>query len=204
MNPSDETAIAAASRSSAESAMAVKDTIKDPVVVVANAVASLTITTAIPHMVRRIAELEAENATLRQQVQQPMHGYPMQQHMPKQVPQQYPMQGQQPTNHKTPMEFDHAINYVNKIKMRFQNDTQVYKDFLDVLHTYQKGQRGIEVVYKQVAQLFRDQQDLLEEFAQFLPEATPHHMTAKQAQEERGKPEAAGVPMETEEEDGSG
>ena len=113
-------------------------------------------------------------------------------------------EGQQPTNHKTPMEFDHAINYVNKIKKRFQNDTQVYKDFLDILHTYQKEQRDIEVVYKQVAQLFRDQQDLLEEFAQFLPEATHHHMTAKQAQEERGKPEAAGVPMETEDDAGSG
>ena len=45
MNPY-ETAIAAASRSSAESAMAVKDTIKDPVVVVAMAVASLTLTSA--------------------------------------------------------------------------------------------------------------------------------------------------------------
>ena len=87
------------------------------------------------------------------QVQPQMHGYPMQQHMPKQVPQQYPMQGQQATNHKTPMEFDHAINYVNKIKKRFQNDTQVYKDFLDILHTYQKEQRDIEVVYKQVRQL---------------------------------------------------
>ena len=36
-----------------------------------------------------------------------------------------------------------------------------------------------------MAQLFRDQQDLLEEFSQFLPEATHHHMNAKQAQEEQ-------------------
>ena len=46
MNRSDETAIAAASRNSAESAMAVKDTIKDQVVVVENAVASLAVTSA--------------------------------------------------------------------------------------------------------------------------------------------------------------
>jgi len=47
MNPLDETAIAAASHSSAESAMAVNDTIKDPVVVVENAVASLSVTDAV-------------------------------------------------------------------------------------------------------------------------------------------------------------
>ncbi len=78
------------------------------------------------------------------------------------------------------MEFDQAINYVNKIKTRFEHNPQVYKDFLEILHSYQEEQKDIEVVYKQVSRLFREQQDLLEEFSQFLPGANDHHMAAKQ------------------------
>lgn len=101
------------------------------------------------------------------------------------LPVQYQqMAGPQGAGHKTPMEFDHAINYVNKIKKRFQNDTVVYKEFLDILHAYQEKKLDIEVVYKQVALLFRDHQDLLEEFSQFLPDATHHHMAAKQTQQD--------------------
>merc|ERR1711892_1102861 len=43
-----------------------------------------------------------------------------------------------------PVEFNHAINYVNKIKNRFQGQPDVYKQFLEILHTYQKDQRAIK------------------------------------------------------------
>ncbi|OCT87071.1 hypothetical protein XELAEV_18020764mg [Xenopus laevis] len=36
-----------------------------------------------------------------------------------------------------PVEFNHAINYVNKIKNRFQGQPDIYKSFLEILHTYQ-------------------------------------------------------------------
>ncbi|XP_065831887.1 paired amphipathic helix protein Sin3a-like isoform X2 [Oscarella lobularis] len=39
------------------------------------------------------------------------------------------------------IEFNHAINYVNKIKNRFQARPETYKAFLEILHTYQKEQR---------------------------------------------------------------
>jgi paired amphipathic helix protein Sin3a len=42
-----------------------------------------------------------------------------------------------------PVEFNHAINYVNKIKNRFQSEPDTYKAFLEILHTYQKEQRNI-------------------------------------------------------------
>ena len=84
-----------------------------------------------------------------------------------------------------PVEFNHAINYVNKIKNRFQGQPDVYKQFLEILHTYQKDQKAIKEgqrptgpylteaeVYGQVAKLFQNQEDLLAEFGQFLPEAT--------------------------------
>ena len=71
---------------------------------------------------------------------------------------------------KQPVEFNHAINYVNRIKTRFQDQPDTYKSFLEILHTYQKEQKGIREVYAQVAKLFHDHTDLLEEFSQFLPD----------------------------------
>jgi paired amphipathic helix protein Sin3a len=44
------------------------------------------------------------------------------------------------------IEFNHAINYVNKIKQRFSGDPQTYKVFLEILQTYQKEQRPIQDV----------------------------------------------------------
>ncbi|KAJ1527236.1 hypothetical protein ONE63_008762 [Megalurothrips usitatus] len=43
-----------------------------------------------------------------------------------------------------PVEFNHAINYVNKIKNRFQGQPDKYKRFLEILHTYQKEQRNLK------------------------------------------------------------
>uniref|UniRef100_A0AAX7VMK4 Paired amphipathic helix protein Sin3a n=1 Tax=Astatotilapia calliptera TaxID=8154 RepID=A0AAX7VMK4_ASTCA len=89
-----------------------------------------------------------------------------------------------PIQNNQPVEFNHAINYVNKIKNRFQGQPDIYKAFLEILHTYQKEQRNAkeaggnytpalteQEVYTQVARLFKNQEDLLSEFGQFLPDA---------------------------------
>mmetsp|Transcript_6575 Transcript_6575/g.13303 ORF Transcript_6575/g.13303 Transcript_6575/m.13303 type:complete len:1590 (+) Transcript_6575:983-5752(+) len=70
-----------------------------------------------------------------------------------------------------PVEFDHAINYVTKIKKRFSEETDTYKSFLDILHSYQNEQRSIKEVLEQVSNLFKDHPDLLKEFTYFLPDA---------------------------------
>ena len=57
------------------------------------------------------------------------------------------------------------------IKRRFANDQSTYHSFLEILHTYQKEQRGIKEVLEQVAHLFQDHPDLLKEFTFFLPDA---------------------------------
>ena len=44
------------------------------------------------------------------------------------------------------VEFGHAINYVNKIKSRFHNQPDIYKSFLEILHTYQKQQKNLKDV----------------------------------------------------------
>ncbi|KAI8137486.1 hypothetical protein BJV82DRAFT_583646 [Fennellomyces sp. T-0311] len=76
------------------------------------------------------------------------------------------------SNRKAPVEFNHAINYVNKIKNRFATDPETYKQFLEILQTYQKEQKPIQEVYAQVQTLFNGAHDLLDEFKQFLPEAS--------------------------------
>lgn len=70
-----------------------------------------------------------------------------------------------------PLEFDHAINYVTTIKRRFAAEPETYKKFLEILHTYQKEQRGIKEVLDEVSDLFEDHPDLLKEFTFFLPDA---------------------------------
>ncbi|KAJ3220080.1 Transcriptional regulatory protein sin3 [Dinochytrium kinnereticum] len=73
---------------------------------------------------------------------------------------------------KAPVEFNHAINYVNKIKNRFAAEPETYKQFLEILQTYQKEQRPIQEVYSQVQVLFKNAPDLLDEFKQFLPDTS--------------------------------
>lgn len=69
-----------------------------------------------------------------------------------------------------PVEFNHAISYVNKIKTRFASQPDIYKRFLEILQTYQREQLRIAEVYTQVTQLFQDAPDLLDDFKQFLPD----------------------------------
>jgi paired amphipathic helix protein Sin3a len=94
--------------------------------------------------------------------------------LPAEVVVVQPQQQQQQQSHqleekKQPVEFDQAINYVNKIKARFQNDEHVYKAFLEILNMYMKGNKSINEVYHEVAVLFQKHPHLLKEFTCFLP-----------------------------------
>ncbi|KAE9590399.1 putative transcription regulator Others family [Lupinus albus] len=76
---------------------------------------------------------------------------------------------------KKTVEFEEAISFVNKIKKRFQNDELVYKSFLDILNMYRKEHKDIGEVYSEVATLFKDHRDLLDEFTRFLPDTSGTH-----------------------------
>ncbi|XP_033821320.1 paired amphipathic helix protein Sin3b [Periophthalmus magnuspinnatus] len=90
-----------------------------------------------------------------------------------------------PAAETSPVEFDSAISYVNKIKNRFLDHPEIYRAFLEILHTYQKEQLEVkesrgnrsssgmteDEVFSKVASLFKGQEDLLAEFGQFLPDA---------------------------------
>ncbi|RDW87684.1 hypothetical protein BP5796_03378 [Coleophoma crateriformis] len=94
----------------------------------------------------------------------------------------------QPMEKRGPVEFNHAISYVNKIKNRFQAQPEIYKQFLEILQTYQRESKPIQDVYAQVTTLFNTAPDLLEDFKQFLPESAA---AAKQAQAQKAAEEAA-------------
>ncbi|KAI4091009.1 MAG: hypothetical protein LQ344_004390 [Seirophora lacunosa] len=86
-----------------------------------------------------------------------------------------------------PVEFNHAIGYVNKIKNRFSQQPDIYKQFLEILQTYQRDLKPIQDVYAQVTQLFSSAPDLLEDFKQFLPESAAQakaQAAARQAAED--------------------
>lgn len=86
-----------------------------------------------------------------------------------------------------PVEFNHAISYVNKIKNRFSAHPDIYKQFLEILQTYQRESKPIQDVYGQVTRLFNGAPDLLEDFKQFLPESAA---AAKAAAMQRQQAEA--------------
>ncbi|KAI9806637.1 MAG: hypothetical protein M1825_006094 [Sarcosagium campestre] len=94
---------------------------------------------------------------------------------------------QPPLEKRGPVEFNHAISYVNKIKNRFATQPEIYKQFLEILQTYQRESKPIQDVYAQVTQLFNAAPDLLEDFKQFLPESAAQakaQAAAKQAAED--------------------
>ncbi|CAF2133669.1 paired amphipathic helix protein Sin3-like 5 [Brassica napus] len=70
---------------------------------------------------------------------------------------------------KKPVDFDEAIDFVNKIKARFGNDVRAYRRFLDILNMYKKEGKSISTVYQEVTLLFQGHEDLLAEFVSFLP-----------------------------------
>lgn len=74
---------------------------------------------------------------------------------------------------------------------RFASHPDIYKQFLEILQTYQRESKPIQDVYSQVTHLFKTAPDLLEDFKQFLPESAAQ---AKQAAE-RARQEAEGNVM---------
>lgn len=47
---------------------------------------------------------------------------------------------------RTQVEFNHAIQFLNKIKVRFSDEPDTYKQFLEILQNYQKESRQIQDV----------------------------------------------------------
>lgn len=61
---------------------------------------------------------------------------------------------------------------------RFAQQPDIYKQFLEILQTYQRESKPIQDVYAQVTRLFETAPDLLEDFKQFLPESAAQSKAA--------------------------
>ena len=70
------------------------------------------------------------------------------------------------------------------VQNRFQDKPEIYKQFLEILQTYQREQKPIQEVYAQVTTLFNTAPDLLEDFKQFLPESASQTRPAGQRPDE--------------------
>lgn len=79
---------------------------------------------------------------------------------------------------------------------RFQDKPEIYKQFLEILQTYQREQKPIQDVYSQVTSLFHTAPDLLEDFKQFLPEsAAQTRSTGQRAEESMAIPVSTPTPQ---------
>ncbi|CAL1694084.1 unnamed protein product [Somion occarium] len=105
--------------------------------------------------------------------------HPIPHHMPGYVDETSPyLPGEQEAavnlngGRNSPMEFNHAIQFLNKIKVRYVDEPDTYKQFLEILQNFQKEQRPLldSQVFPQVQMLFKNAPDLMEEFRAFLPD----------------------------------
>jgi len=61
-----------------------------------------------------------------------------------------------------------AMDYIRRIKARFSNDPDIYKQFLEILASHKSSADNAEVFAK-VEELFKDAPDLVFAFRDFLP-----------------------------------
>ena len=66
-------------------------------------------------------------------------------------------------NDPDPVVFEKAAIYVSSIKQRFSSKPEVYRRFLDILNTYERGKLGVREVWQEIDLLFHDQPDLVKE-----------------------------------------
>ncbi|CAM6119768.1 unnamed protein product [Calypogeia fissa] len=71
-----------------------------------------------------------------------------------------------------PVQFNQVVNYLDKVKTRFQSEEHIYKRFVHILNTYHAGTKTIQQVYQDVAELFTEHADLVGELICLFPDST--------------------------------
>ncbi|KAL6078803.1 Transcriptional regulatory protein sin3 [Balamuthia mandrillaris] len=79
-----------------------------------------------------------------------------------------PLAGQ--NNDRMREEFNNARTYVSQVKRKFLQQPHIYKEFLNILRDFHSQGTDIAAVISKVVTLFEGHPDLVEGFAQFLPE----------------------------------
>ncbi|XP_073130056.1 paired amphipathic helix protein Sin3-like 4 isoform X2 [Henckelia pumila] len=76
----------------------------------------------------------------------------------------------EPLQRKTEVEFFSAINFLRKIKTRFEDNENVCSDFQDIMQFFRKGDMSVAEAMQEVSVLLHGHTDLLENFMHFLPD----------------------------------
>jgi len=67
--------------------------------------------------------------------------------------------------------FEDARNFVKMVRTTYQNEPQVYRRFLEILHLYHHKKISLTRVYKRITMLFHGHPQLVQGFTYFLPNA---------------------------------
>lgn len=68
-----------------------------------------------------------------------------------------------------PVDFDDAVSYVQKVKHRFLDQPDTYRQFLEILKTYQRESTPVQEIHSQVVDVFASASNLVEGFNEFMP-----------------------------------
>jgi len=77
-------------------------------------------------------------------------------------------------------DLESARNFIIKVKCRFSNHPEVYKEFIRTLQRFQRYEISLKEVFCIATRLFADYTDLLLEFPKFLPD--PHRLVQQRIQ----------------------
>ncbi|KAG7315186.1 hypothetical protein KOW79_021274 [Hemibagrus wyckioides] len=64
---------------------------------------------------------------------------------------------------------EHALSFLDQVKLQFRNQPQVYNDFLDIMKEFKSQSIGTLGVINRVSQLFKGHPDLIMGFNNFTP-----------------------------------
>lgn len=65
--------------------------------------------------------------------------------------------------------FHQAIDFIESIRQRYPDDSTVYEEFLEMLHLYKEQVLELKGLYSKVRELIGDQEDLWNQFIQYMP-----------------------------------
>lgn len=67
-------------------------------------------------------------------------------------------------------EVKYAVDYIQKVKSYYPDDSDVFENFLEVMKDFKQGRLTTEEVAKIISHLFKDNEALVTEFRKFLPQ----------------------------------
>lgn len=85
-------------------------------------------------------------------------------------------------------EVKYAVEYIQKVKSHYPDDSIVFANFLEVMKDFKQGRITTEEVAKVISILFKDKDTLISEFKKFLPQDISYMIRYDEDRYEKHKP----------------